>query len=73
MDKVRPAARKRFAASDYAGTLKLLSQMREPVDFFFDDVMVMAEDPKLQQNRIALLRDLHGLMNMVADISKLAA
>ncbi|MFH0934667.1 MAG: glycine--tRNA ligase subunit beta, partial [Pseudomonadota bacterium] len=73
MDNVRPAAHQRFAASDYAGTLKLLSQMREPVDFFFDDVMVMAEDPKLRNNRIALLRDLHSLMNMVADISKLAA
>ncbi len=73
MEKVRPAAQERFSASDYAGTLKLLSQMREPVDRFFDDVMVMAEDPKLRINRIALLRDLHGLMNMVADISKLAA
>ena len=73
IDKVRPAARERFAACDYAGTLKLLSQMREPVDRFFDDVMVMAEDPKLRNNRLALLRDLHGLMNMVADISRLAA
>ena len=73
IDKVRPAARERFAAGDYAGTLKLLSQMRQAVDVFFKDVMVMAEDPKLQENRIALLRDLHGLMNMVADISKLAA
>jgi glycyl-tRNA synthetase beta chain len=72
MDKVRPAAHQRFAANDYAGTLKLLAQMREPVDRFFDDVMVMAEDPKLRANRIALLRDLHGLMNMVADISILA-
>ena len=73
MDEVRPAAQKRFAANDYAGMLKLLSQMRQPVDVFFNDVMVMAEDPKLQKNRIALLRDLHDLMNMVADISKLAA
>ncbi|MHB8667495.1 MAG: DALR anticodon-binding domain-containing protein [Burkholderiales bacterium] len=73
MERVRPAANQRFAANDYAGTLKLLSQMRGPVDLFFDDVMVMAEDPQLQKNRIALLRDLHGLMNMVADISKLAA
>jgi glycyl-tRNA synthetase beta chain len=73
IDTVRPAAQQRFAAADYAGMLKLLAQMREPVDVFFNDVMVMAEDPKLQKNRIALLRDLHGLMNMVADISKLAA
>jgi len=73
LDKVRPAATARFAAGDYAGTLKLLSQMRQPVDDFFDKVMVMAEDPKLRVNRIALLRELHGLMNQVADISRLAA
>jgi glycyl-tRNA synthetase beta chain len=73
IEKIRPAAHERFAANDYAGTLKLLSQAREPVDGFFDAVMVMAEDPKLRANRIALLGDLHALMNMVADISRLAA
>jgi glycyl-tRNA synthetase beta chain len=72
MNEVRPAAQGRFDAGDYSGALKVLSKMREPADMFFDDVMVMAEDPKLRNNRIALLRDLHGLMNMVADISKLA-
>jgi glycyl-tRNA synthetase beta chain len=70
---LRPDLQKRFAEGDYAGTLKLLAQAREPVDAFFTDVMVMAEDPKLRANRIALLRELHGLMNQVADISKLAA
>ncbi len=73
MAQVRPAAHERFAGSDYAGALKLLSQMREAVDRFFDEVMVMAEDPKLRNNRLAILRELHGLMNMVADISRLAA
>jgi glycyl-tRNA synthetase beta chain len=73
MERVSPAARERFTGGDYAGALKLLAQVREPVDVFFNDVMVMAEDPKLRNNRIALLRDLHGLMNMVADISRLAA
>jgi glycyl-tRNA synthetase beta chain len=73
MEKVRPAAHECFAGSDYAGTLKLLSHMREPVDRFFDEVMVMAEDTKVRNNRLAILRDLHGLMNMVADISKLAS
>ena len=73
IDRIRPAARERFAANDYAGTLKLLAQAREPVDSFFEAVMVMAEDPKLRANRIALLGDLHTLMNMVADISRLAA
>jgi glycyl-tRNA synthetase beta chain len=71
--KIAPDVEKRFAANDYAGTLKLLAQMKEPVDTFFNEVMVMAEDPKLRANRIALLRELHGLMNQVADISKLAA
>jgi glycyl-tRNA synthetase beta chain len=71
--QIGPDIQKRFAANDYAGTLKLLAQMKEPVDTFFNNVMVMAEDPKLRANRIALLRELHGLMNQVADISKLAA
>ena len=73
IDKVRPDALKHLAANDYAESLKLLSQLKEPVDVFFDQVMVMAEDAKLRNNRIALLRDLHALMNQVADISKLAA
>ncbi|HVY07288.1 MAG TPA: glycine--tRNA ligase subunit beta [Burkholderiales bacterium] len=73
VEKVRPDVAARFAASDYAGTLKVLAQAREPVDAFFNDVMVMAEDPKVRDNRLALLRELHGLMNQVADISKLAA
>jgi len=71
--QITPDVEKRFAANDYAGTLKLLAQMKEPVDTFFNEVMVMAEDSKIRANRIALLRELHGLMNRVADISKLAA
>ncbi|MEO8165685.1 MAG: glycine--tRNA ligase subunit beta, partial [Betaproteobacteria bacterium] len=73
VDKVRPDVAARFALNDYAGSLKVLAQAREPVDAFFNDVMVMAEDPKVRGNRVALLRELHDLMNQVADISKLAA
>ncbi len=73
VEKVRPDVAARFAANDYAGSLKVLAQAREPVDAFFNDVMVMAEDPRLRGNRVALLRELHGLMNQVADLSKLAA
>jgi glycyl-tRNA synthetase beta chain len=47
--------------------------LRPSVDAFFNEVMVMAEDASLRANRIALLRELHGLMNRVADLSKLAA
>jgi glycyl-tRNA synthetase beta chain len=73
VEKVRPDIQSRFSARDYAGTLKVLAQTREPVDLFFNEVMVMAEDPVLRANRISLLRELHGLMNQVADISRLAA
>jgi glycyl-tRNA synthetase beta chain len=73
LDQVRPDATARFAAGDYAGSLTLLARTRDAVDAFFTDVMVMAEDPKQRDNRIALLRELHGLMNKVADLSKLAA
>jgi glycyl-tRNA synthetase beta chain len=53
--------------------LKGLARLRGDVDAFFNDVMVMAEDAGLRNNRIALLAELHGMMNRVADISKLAA
>jgi len=43
------------------------------VDAFFNDIMVMAEDLTVRNNRLALLAQLHGLMNQVADISRLAA
>ena len=73
VEKVRSDVATRFAVNDYAGSLKVLAQAKEPVDAFFNDVMVMAEDPRIRGNRVALLRELHGLMNQVADISKLAA
>jgi len=73
LELVRPDAMARFASGDYAGSLLLLARTRDAVDAFFTDVMVMAEDPKQRDNRIALLRELHGLMNQIADLSKLAA
>ena len=53
--------------------LKELARLGPSVDAFFDGVMVMDDDPGVRANRIALLRKLEGLMNQVADISKLAA
>jgi glycyl-tRNA synthetase beta chain len=70
--RVQPAVDAAFAAGDFAGTLKTLAELREPVDAFFNDVMVMADDIALRNNRLALLASLHGMMNRVADISKLA-
>lgn len=55
----------------YQDALNELSTLRESVDQFFDDVMVMADDEKLKNNRIALLNKLHSLFLQIADISKL--
>lgn len=60
-----------LAAADYTAALTVLSALREPVDAFFDAVMVMAEDPMIRANRLALLRDLAELLGPVADISRL--
>lgn len=57
--------------ADYAGALQQLSALSVPVDRFFDDVMVMAEDPALRSNRLALLNQLATLFLAIADISVL--
>ena len=73
MLQLTPQVDNAYAAGDFSATLKSLAQLRQPVDAFFNDVMVMAEDAALRANRIALLSQLHAMMNRVADISKLAA
>ncbi|MBL8752121.1 MAG: glycine--tRNA ligase subunit beta [Planctomycetes bacterium] len=65
-------AKPKFAVGDWQGALVACAALRTPVDAFFDKVMVNAEDPKLRDNRIALLRQLHALMNGVADLARLA-
>jgi glycyl-tRNA synthetase beta chain len=62
-----------FEKGDYTGYLKTFAILKNPVDAFFDSVMVMADDADLRRNRLALLSDLRLSMNRVADISKLAA
>lgn len=73
MDDVRPQVQHCLAQGDFTGGLKALAQCKDAVDGFFDHVMIMADDTALRDNRLALLRDLHTLMNQVADISRLAA
>jgi glycyl-tRNA synthetase beta chain len=58
---------------DYAANLQALAALKTPVDAFFEDVMVNAEDSALKANRLGLLATLHAAMNRVADLSKLAA
>jgi glycyl-tRNA synthetase beta chain len=73
VQRVQPDVDAAFERGDFSGTLKTLAQLRDDVDAFFNDVMVMAEDVQLRNNRLALLSILHRMMNRVADISKLAA
>ena len=60
-----------IAKGDYTAVLDKLANLRAPVDNFFDNVMVNAEDPALRQNRLAILNTLQGLFLQVADISVL--
>jgi glycyl-tRNA synthetase beta chain len=63
--KVHDAA----AKGDYTGGLKSLAQLQQPVDAFFDKVMVMAPEEDLRANRVALLRRLDRLCRSIADLS----
>ncbi|HSQ82746.1 MAG TPA: glycine--tRNA ligase subunit beta [Casimicrobiaceae bacterium] len=68
-----PAVDDHCASGDYASALRVLATAKPAVDRFFDDVMVMTDDPSIRANRLALLRGVAATMNRVADISKLAA
>jgi glycyl-tRNA synthetase beta chain len=67
-DKVEPLIQQR----QYAEALNTLADLRDPVDRFFDDVMVMADDEAIKNNRLALLSELRALFLDVADISRLS-
>ena len=72
LNQIAPKAEAAFAAGDYTVSLQILAELKEPVDTFFDKVMVNTEDAALRANRLALLLQLQHAMNRVADISKLA-
>jgi glycyl-tRNA synthetase beta chain len=73
LTKVKPQADQLFEAGDYTASLQALAALKAPVDDFFDNVMVNADDPALKANRLGLLATLHQAMNRVADLSKLAS
>ena len=60
-----------FARDEYSEALACLAALRDPIDAFFDGVMVNAEDPGLRRNRLNLLKALHDQFTQVADISQL--
>lgn len=71
--EVTPRVRSHVANEDYTAALLALAGLRAAVDQFFEDVMVMVDDTLTRHNRLALLAQLSGLMNQVADISRLSA
>jgi glycyl-tRNA synthetase beta chain len=73
MGQILPQADAQFAAGDHTQSLQTLAALREPVDAFFDGVMVNAEQLDLRLNRLGLLSALHQAMNRVADLSRLAS
>jgi len=73
MQRLLPESESQFNAGDYTASLQTLAALRAPVDAFFDDVMVNAEEMDLRLNRQGLLKSLHVAMNRVADLSRLAA
>ncbi len=66
-DKVQQSVK----AAEYEQALTQLAELREPVDAFFDNVMVMDDNEDVRNNRIALLNNLRGLFMQIADLSKL--
>ena len=73
LEAARPDIEARFAARDYAGAMAATATLREPIDAFFDAVMVMDEDPRLRDNRLALLARVMRLCGFTAELSRLDA
>jgi glycyl-tRNA synthetase beta chain len=71
VQKLLPVVHAHVKRAEYTEALRALASARTSVDRFFDEVLVMAEDPAVRANRLALLRGLAEAMNQVADISKL--
>lgn len=69
---VKSAIEPNLAAQEYAPALAGMAKLRDPVDAFFDQVMVMCDDEALRENRLALLSELQALFLQVADISRLS-
>jgi glycyl-tRNA synthetase beta chain len=71
VDAIARQVEPKFAARRYTEALKSLAVLRSAVDSFFDSVMVMADDPALRANRLALLKRMQGLFMHAADLSRL--
>jgi len=70
--KAQKAVAPLLESRDYTNVLTTLADLRDPVDRFFDDVMVMTDDAALRNNRLALLAELRAMFLNVADVSRLS-
>ena len=73
LHNVQPLVTSFYNNGEYTAALRELAVLKAPVDAFFENVMVNADDPALKANRLALLKQLQDAMNCVANLSKLAA
>lgn len=73
LEAIMPEVTRAFEQGNFTTALQAFATLRNDIDQFFNDVMVMDPDTALRNNRLALLSTLHSLMNKVADIGKLAA
>lgn len=71
LEAVRKDVGELLAGRDYSGALRKIATLREPVDSFFDAVMVMVDDEKIRDNRLALLKNIAILASPLADLSKI--
>lgn len=68
---VKVAAVELIAKRDFAGALEVLRKLAQPIDSFFDSVMVMSEDERIRTNRLGLLKSIDELVKGVADFAKI--
>jgi len=71
LQKISAEVTPKLDAGEYSVALQKLASLRDPIDDFFDKVMVMTDDVALKNNRIAMLNQLHGLFIKAADLSRL--
>ncbi len=71
LEKVTPGVQTQLETRQYAEAMGSMSSLKEPVDAFFDHVMVMVDDEQVKNNRLGLLQRVHSLCSDVADISQL--
>jgi glycyl-tRNA synthetase beta chain len=71
-NEIRGRVESRLGERDYGGALQILSELKAPVDRFFDKVLVMDDDPRVRSNRLALLGRINATFTRIADFRQLS-